>query len=171
MNLPKRTTFGILALTIIAFAGLANIYAQTAVDALMRTEAMQSLNNGVSSATTSVVTQQALRPDLVGSQANPENRSLWGALAVDSSQGQKWGWAIDYPTVQEARQRALSECGRNCRVVMTFRNQCAAYAADQERGSTIYGWAKNSTSASAQSRALNECRNRGGKSCIVRVWG
>ena len=171
MNLLKRTTCGILVLTSIAIAGLAIIYTQTAVDALMRTNALQSLNNGVSIATTSEVTLQARRPDLGGSQANPENRSLWGALAIDANQGQKWGWAIDYATVREAEQRALSECGSNCRVVMTFRNQCAAYAADQEKGSTIYGWGKDSTSAAAKNRALNECRNRGGNSCIVRVWG
>ena len=109
--------------------------------------------------------------DLSGSQANPETRSLWGALAIDANQGQKWGWAIDYATVQAAQQRALSECGGNCRVVMTFRNQCAAHATGQERGDTIYGWGKDSTGASARNRALNECRKRGGKSCIVRVWG
>lgn len=112
-----------------------------------------------------------LREDLGGSQANPENRSLWGALAIDANQGQRWGWAIDYATVQEAKQRALSECGGNCRVVMTFRDQCGAYAADEKRGSTIYGWGKDGTSTAARNRALNECRNRGGKSCIVRVWG
>ncbi len=171
MNLAKRTACGILALTAIAFAGLAIVYARSAVDAQMRTDALQSLNNGDSGATRSVVTLQALRPDLGGSQANPENRSLWGALSIDVNQGQRWGWAIDYATVREAEQRALSECGSNCRVVMTFRNQCAAYAADQEKGSTIYGWGKDSTSAAAKNRALNECRNRGGKSCIVRVWG
>ena len=112
-----------------------------------------------------------LRPGKSRSRAQTENRSLWGALAIDANQGQAWGWAIDYPTVLEAEQRALSECGRDCYVVMTFRNQCAAFAADQERGSTIYGWAKHSTSASAKNHALNACRKRGGKSCIVRVWG
>ena len=106
-----------------------------------------------------------------GSRSTNEKNPLWGALAIDSNQGQSWGWAIDYPTVQAAKQRALAECGQNCRVVMTFSNQCAAYAADQTRGSTIYGWAKDSTGTSARNRAMNECRNRGGESCIVRVWG
>ncbi len=51
------------------------------------------------------------REDQGGAQASPENRSLWGALAIDANQGQKWGWAIDFATVREAEQRALAECG------------------------------------------------------------
>ena len=103
----------------------------------------------------------------VGGEAN---KALWGAHALDANQGQRYGWAIEYATVREAEQRAISECGTKCRVVMTFRNQCASYAADQGRVSTIYGRAKDRTSATAQNGALNECGNRGGKSCIVRVW-
>ena len=99
------------------------------------------------------------------------NSTLWGALAIDSNQGSSWGWAINYPTAQQAEQRALAECGNNCHVVMRFSNQCGAFAADQEPGSTIYGWAKDNSSAAAQNRALSECRRRGGKSCRVRVWG
>lgn len=106
-----------------------------------------------------------------GSGAANERTPLWGALAIDSNQGRAWGWAIDYPNVQAAQQRALAECGQNCRVVMTFSDQCAAYAADQTRGSTIYGWAKDNTNARAKNRALNACREHGGKSCALRVWG
>ena len=99
------------------------------------------------------------------------NSTLWGALAIDSNQGSSWGWAINYPTAQQAEQRALAECGNNCHVVMRFSDQCGAFAADQEPGSTIYGWAKDNSSVAAQNRALSECRRRGGKSCRVRVWG
>ena len=99
------------------------------------------------------------------------NSTLWGALAIDSNQGPSWGWAINYPTVQQAEQRALAECGDNCHVVMRFSDQCGAFAADQEPGSTIYGWGKDNSSVAAQNRALSECRRRGGTSCRVRVWG
>ena len=99
------------------------------------------------------------------------NSTLWGALAIDSNQGPSWGWAINYPTAQQAEQRALAECGDNCHVVMRFSDQCGAFAADQEPGSTIYGWGKADSREGAQNRALSECRRRGGTSCRVRVWG
>ena len=98
--------------------------------------------------------------------------SRWGALAIDSNQGPSWGWAADYETVQLASQRALAECGvESCGVVMTFGNQCGAFAADQARGSTVYGWAKGASAVATQDTALEQCRGRGGTSCIVRVWG
>ncbi len=97
--------------------------------------------------------------------------TLWGALAIDSNQGPSWGWAINYATVQQARQRALSECGEGCYVVMVFNDECGAFAADQTPNSTIYGWGKDDNGVAAQNRALNECRRRGGESCQVRAWG
>ena len=106
-------------------------------------------------------------PPLSGTSAN-----LSGALAIDSNQGPSWGWAVDYETVQAASQSALTRCGvQSCQVVMTFTNQCGAFAADQAPGSTVYGWAKGSSPFSTQNTALDYCRQRGGTSCIVRVWG
>ena len=56
------------------------------------------------------------------------------------------------------------------RLVLTF-ERCAAYAADQDAGSTVYGWAESYDSASgARQRALAECGTRG-SGCTVRVWG
>ena len=101
--------------------------------------------------------------------------AYFGALAIDSNQGPSWGWSIDYPSFQDAVKRALDECssdGSTCRVVLTFSNECAAYAADQSQGSTATGWAKGyTTSGAARNRALTECRQKGGTSCIVRSWG
>lgn len=98
--------------------------------------------------------------------------SRWGALAIDSNQGPSWGWAVDYGTVGEASRRALAECGvESCGVVMPFGNQCGAFAADQARGSTVYGWAKGASAVATQDAALAQCRRRGGTSCLVRVWG
>ena len=93
-----------------------------------------------------------------------------GALAIDERQGDQYGWAVDYETAGAARQRALSECGSGCSVVLTF-ERCAAYAADQEAGSTVYGWAESYDSAAgARQRALAECGSLG-SGCTVRVWG
>ena len=102
----------------------------------------------------------------------PAQRPLWGSLAIDANQGSVWGWSIDYPTPEAADRRALSECGEQCRVVMRFSGECAAYAADQAAGSTAYGWANGFESgAGARGRALAECQQKGGTSCIVRSWG
>ena len=107
-----------------------------------------------------------------GKKATPPKPALYGALAIDSNQGPSWGWAIDYPTAQAAAQQALAECGDTCHIVMSFSNECAAFAADQAQGSTSYGWANGyDTRAGAQNRATSECRKKGGTSCIVRAWG
>ena len=96
-----------------------------------------------------------------------------GALAIDENQGQKWGWAIDYPTVAEAIARAKKECGEKCYVPLVFSSGCAAYAADQTKGSTAWGWGRSDKGETARSRALSECSKRGGAgaNCIVRSWG
>ena len=95
-----------------------------------------------------------------------------GALALDERRGDQWGWAVDYETAGAAQQRALSECGEGCSVVLTFA-RCAAYAADQDTDSTAIGWAESFVSAGeARQRALSECNSRGGGSgCLVRAWG
>ena len=101
-----------------------------------------------------------------------EHSAMWGALAIDSNQGPSWGWAVDYATLQGAEQRALTECGEKCHVVMRFGGECAAFAADQDQGSTIHGWANGSDNGpAAQTRALDECARRGGTSCVIRAWG
>ena len=98
--------------------------------------------------------------------------SYHGALAIDSNQGQSWGWAIDYPTPSAAAEQALAKCGSGCSIVMRFSDECAAYAADQTEGSTVYGWASGYESGGgAQARAMAECGEKGGTSCIVRAWG
>ena len=94
-----------------------------------------------------------------------------GALAIDSSQGEKYGFSFNHPSSEQAEQRALRECGSDCAVVLRFRAECGAYAADQAKGSNAYGWGTGATSAVVQQRALSECRAKGGSSCKVRSWG
>ncbi len=93
-----------------------------------------------------------------------------GALAIDSNQGDQYGFAYNHPSSGQAEQRALQECGGGCQIVLRFSNSCAAYATDQSRGSNAYGWGYASSAGAAQNRALSECRARG-NSCMVRVWG
>lgn len=73
--------------------------------------------------------------------------------------------------MKEAAARALAECGKGCSVVLTLHHGCGAYAADQEEGSSIFGWAQSDDSDGAQFRALEECQAHGGRQCIIRVWG
>ena len=92
-----------------------------------------------------------------------------GALAIDESQGDQYGWAVDYETTAAAREAALRECGSGCSVVLTFGRR-GSYAADQDADSTAVGWAESYDSAEgARAAALAACRSRGGSGCVVRV--
>ncbi len=106
-----------------------------------------------------------------GLQISASHALAAGALAVDTNRGDQYGFAYNYPSSAQAEQRALSECGRGCRIVLRFSEGCGAYAADQARGSTAYGWATGPNPGTTQQRALQECRSRGGSMCIVRSWG
>lgn len=94
-----------------------------------------------------------------------------GALAIDTLQGEKYGFSFNHPSVDQADQRSMRECGPDCSVVLRFSGECGAYAADQAKGSNAYGWGTGSTSANTQARAMSECRAKGGSSCKVRAWG
>ncbi len=94
-----------------------------------------------------------------------------GALAIDQKKGDQWGWAIDYPQQSEANERALKECGEGCYIALEFSNGCAAYAADQTEGSTVWGWGRAASEGEAKSIASQSCSSRGGTSCLIRSWG
>lgn len=94
-----------------------------------------------------------------------------GSLAIDTLQGEKYGFSFNHPSIDQADQRALRECGGDCSVVLRFRAECAAYSADQAKGSNAYGWGTGATSSAVQQRANSECRAKGGSSCKVRAWG
>ena len=94
-----------------------------------------------------------------------------GSLAIDTLQGEKYGFSFNHPSIDQADQRAMRECGGDCSIVLRFRAECGAYSADQAKGSNAYGWATGSTSSAVQQRANSECRAKGGSSCKVRAWG
>ena len=109
--------------------------------------------------------------DLIGTFNIDDPKETAGALAIDSGQGEAWGWAAGHATVADAERRALAECGEECRIVVSFEEGCAAYAADQSPGSTVAGWASELDSGvEAAETALDECARRGGADCLVRVW-
>jgi Domain of unknown function (DUF4189) len=101
------------------------------------------------------------------------SHGIWanGALAIDANQGSAYGLGVNYDSMAAAEQRALIECGRSCRIVVRFPSACAAYAADQTEGSTVYGWAPGNSRDEAKAKAVSNCRKYGGKRCNVRVWG
>lgn len=94
-----------------------------------------------------------------------------GSLAIDTLQGEKYGFSFNHPSVDQADQRSLRECGPDCTVVLRFSGECGAYAADQTKGSNAYGWGTGATSSNVQARAMSECRAKGGSNCKVRAWG
>lgn len=82
----------------------------------------------------------------------------WGAIAVDSTTG-KAGTVTDRSSQSEASRDALQSCrangGSNCRLEMTYRNQCAAI------GWGIQGWGsgRGPDKASAEGLAMEKCND------------
>jgi hypothetical protein len=96
------------------------------------------------------------------------------SLAIDRANGSRYGWAVDWPSWTEADRRALQECqrlGGNCQVVLRFKGGCGAYAADQAKGSSVYGWGTAIRRQEAENRAWDEARQRGATNLVTRVWG
>ena len=80
----------------------------------------------------------------------------------------RYGYSFNYDADWKARNRALTECGwGGCKTYISFRNGCGALATDDSR--RIYGWGTSADRATAISRAIYECKIRGG-SCSLRVW-
>ena len=120
---------------------------------------------------TSVDDDQGSFTSMIGMFKVEDPKETAGALAIDSAQGEAWGWAAGHATVAQAEREALAECGEECRIVVRFEEGCAAYAADQDPGSTVFGWASELDSGvEATEAALDDCAKRGGADCLVRVW-
>jgi Domain of unknown function (DUF4189) len=93
-----------------------------------------------------------------------------GAIAISDRYASQYGFSYDYPDRKSANQKALSECGAGCKIVLNFDSGCGAYATDQAAGSTVWAWGTASTGDDAQNRALSECSSRGGTSCEILAW-
>ncbi|MGO4872294.1 MAG: DUF4189 domain-containing protein [Roseiarcus sp.] len=100
-----------------------------------------------------------------------------GALAVGSTgnvvkDGIAMGDGYNYPSTQEAIDRALAECRKQggagagalaaCMIVATFKGQCDATALDPSAGTPGAGWAIAEDQATAESRAIANCQATAG---------
>jgi hypothetical protein len=92
-----------------------------------------------------------------------------GALATGGCGA--FGYAYDDVSPEAAALRARAQCkGRNCKVVTTLRNACAAFAIDGRNACGPHGWAQAQTLAQAQNIASETCHRYGGRNCVIRAW-
>lgn len=96
----------------------------------------------------------------------PPPASKWGAIAPGLLDGRiNWGWAIDYPTENEAKEAAESHCrGNQCTDFTGTFPQCGALAlgyGQVDRKIARVHIARGATRAAAESAALAACRANG----------
>jgi hypothetical protein len=92
-----------------------------------------------------------------------------GALAIGSCGA--FGEAFDFPSIDAARQSALSKCQADtCRVVTTIKRGCAAFAVDFGNPCGAHGWGKGPRLGGTQNEALKSCYHDGGKECVIRTF-
>ena len=92
-----------------------------------------------------------------------------GALATGRCGA--FGYAYDDVSPEAAALRARAQCkGRDCKVVASFRNTCAALAIDAKNACGPSGWAQAANLARAQNVASEQCHRYGGRSCVIRAW-
>jgi len=104
---------------------------------------------------------------LVGLSA-PAGRAA-GAMAV--GQCAAYGYAADFPSADAARLAAQGKCiGRDCKVVMTLKRSCAAFAIDGHRPCGPHGFASARRLGEAENVALRSCYQYGGKDCVIRAF-
>src|SRR5450432_801002 len=76
-----------------------------------------------------------------GRPASPEP-DVWGAIAVSptiSPPGYSYQWATEQAARNGALQNCLSKGGRNCKVVVTFADICAALAVSKPEKIQVVG--------------------------------
>jgi len=91
-----------------------------------------------------------------------------GALAIGACAA--YGYAIDYPTVKEAKAAALEKCDGSCKQVVTTKQGCVAFAVDGRKPCGPHGFANAARLGAAQNTALKRCYKYGGKDCMIRAW-
>ena len=81
----------------------------------------------------------------------------WGAVAIDFSADAS-GSISNSPTENRANRSALDDCasqgGNNCKIVLTYHNQCAAIT---QSANGTYSSATASNKGEAESRVLDKC--------------
>ncbi len=74
------------------------------------------------------------------------------------------GMSYNHRGPRAADNRALEECQGRCRVVLRFRNQCAAVAVGRGGGG---GWAAAEQPGRAEEMAIEQCRAQGNRQCRI----
>src|ERR1700690_235320 len=98
-----------------------------------------------------------------------------GALAIALPDdvvkvGFAYGSAYNYPTMEEAQQKALENCKKTksdvrkklCTVINSFKDQCFAVSMDPADGTPGVGWSVTDDLRSAESAALAKCEATAG---------
>jgi hypothetical protein len=92
-----------------------------------------------------------------------------GAMAIGACAA--YGYAFDYRDPQAARIAAQGKCvGSGCKVVMTLKHSCAAFAIDGHRPCGPHGFASASGLGDAENTALQSCYKSGGRDCVIRAF-
>ena len=92
-----------------------------------------------------------------------------GALATGRCGA--FGYASNDVSPDAAALRARAQCkGRDCKVVSSFRNTCAAFAIDARNFCGPHAWAQAASLADAQTIASEQCHRHGGRACVIRAW-
>lgn len=93
-------------------------------------------------------------------KAPPTWADRWGAVALDTDMG-KAGTILDQSNKADAESTALSNCrndgGQNCRVLISYYNQCAAVAQKSSGGEVFASSAY--PQEQAQKRAMSSCKD------------
>lgn len=119
----------------------------------------------------------APRPDADGQETRssapvrptPKWVTTWGAIALYVPKG-ILGSSTHLATVDEAEQAALQDCklkgGLDCKLAISFGNQCAAMVA----GSPGYNVTLGATPDDAEKNGMTECQGAGNAGCHVYYW-
>lgn len=92
-----------------------------------------------------------------------------GAMAIGACAA--YGYAYDYGEVGAARTAAQGKCaGSGCKVVVTLKRSCAAFAIDGHRPCGPHAYASARALGDAENTALQSCYKSGGRDCVIRAF-
>ena|SRR6188768_2506742 len=92
-----------------------------------------------------------------------------GALAIGPCGA--YGVAYDQAGDDAASAEALRKCtGKGCKVVVSTKLNCAAFAVDMRNACGSFGFAAAARLGPAQNTALRQCYGNGGKDCVIRAF-
>lgn len=92
-----------------------------------------------------------------------------GAIAIGPCAA--YGYAYDYRDLAQAQAAAMAKCAdRSCKLAVTLRRSCGAFAVDGRNACGAHGFAVAPRLGRAQNKALQECHKFGGHECVIRAW-